>query len=67
MSLGEKVSFDPLETPDGLVEQSSHLRDVAGNREHLGAEPVANGDADLNRNRRFETSCHLGKRFDLSA
>lgn len=67
MPLREKVSFDPLQPPNRLVEQASDLGDMARNREHLGAEPVANGDADLRRNRRFETSCHLGECFDLSA
>ncbi len=67
MPLGEKLSLDPLQPPNRLVEQASDLGDMASDREHLGAEAVANGDADLSRNRCFETRCHLGKRFDLSA
>ena len=50
MPFGEKVSFDPLQPSNRLVEQASDLGDMAGDREHLGAEPVANGDADLRRN-----------------
>ena len=66
MTLGEKLSLDPLETADGLVEQSSHLGDMAGDREHLCAKPVADCDADLCGNRRFESGRRFRERLDLS-
>ena len=59
MALGEKLTLDPLETPDGLVEQASHLGDMAGDGEHLGAQPVADCDADLCRNRRLRARPQL--------
>jgi S-adenosylmethionine:tRNA ribosyltransferase-isomerase len=63
----EKLTFDPLQPPDRLVEQASDLGDVPGDREHLGAEPVADCDSDLNGNRRFEPGRNLGEGFDLPA
>ncbi len=47
MPFRKQLSFDPLQPPDRLVEQASDLGDVPRDREHLAAEPVADGDADL--------------------
>ena len=66
MPLGEKLALDPLETADGLVQQSSHLGDMAGDGEHLGAKSVADRDADLRGNRRFEPGRSFRECLDLS-
>ncbi len=50
VALGEQIPFDPLQSPNRLVEQAADLGNVASHREHLGAETVAHGDTDLNRN-----------------
>jgi len=67
VSFREKLSFDPLQPPDRLVEEASDLGDVPGDREHLGAEPVADGVTDPNRDRGLESRGHLCQRFDLLA
>ncbi len=67
MTLGEKLSFDPLEASDRLIEQSPDLGNVTGDRKHLCAKPVADCDADLCGNRRFESGCRFGEPLDLSA
>jgi S-adenosylmethionine:tRNA ribosyltransferase-isomerase len=67
VSFREQLSFDPLQPPDRLVEQASDLGDVPGDREHLRAEPVADGDTDLDRNRRLESGSDLGESLDLLA
>jgi len=67
MALGEEIAFEPLQSPDGLVEESPDLRDVARNREDLRAKPVPNGDPDLGGNRRLEIGGGSRKRLDLRA
>ena len=67
MTLREHVHLEAFESPDRLVEQSSDLGDVAGDRENLGAEPVAHRDADLGRNRRLEIGRRHGEGFELRA
>ncbi len=66
MTLCEKLTLDPLQTADGLIQQSSHLGDMAGDGEHLRAKPVADGDADLRGNRRFEPGGSFRECLDLS-
>jgi len=67
MPFREQLAFDPLQPTDRLVEQASDLGDVPRDREHLGAEPVADGVADLNRDRRLEAGGNFCKGFDLQA
>jgi S-adenosylmethionine:tRNA ribosyltransferase-isomerase len=63
----EKLSFDPLQPPDRLVEEASNLGDVPRDRQHLRAEPVADRETDLNRDRCLEPCGNLGKGLDLLA
>ena len=63
----EKLSFDPLQPPDRLVEEPPNLGDVPRDRQHLRAEPVADGETDLNRDRRLEPCGNLRKGLDLLA
>ena len=54
MALGKQIALEPLEPTDRLVEEAADLGDVARDREHLGSQAIAYGDADLRRNRRLE-------------
>jgi S-adenosylmethionine:tRNA ribosyltransferase-isomerase len=67
MALGEQVAFEPLEPPDGLVEQASNLGDVPRDRQYLGAQPIANGAVDASRNRGLELGCSERERLHLNA
>ena len=65
MPLGEDVPFEPLEPANRLVQQAADLGEVAGDRQHLGAQAVVNRGADLLRQRSLELRCRLGERLDL--
>ena len=43
MTLGEEIALEPLEPAHRLVEQPSDLGDVPRDRQHLGAEAIADG------------------------
>ncbi len=65
MPLGEDVALEPLEPADRLVQQAADLGEVARDREHLGAQAVVDGGADLLRQRSLELRRRLGERLDL--
>jgi S-adenosylmethionine:tRNA ribosyltransferase-isomerase len=65
MTLGEQVALEPFESADRLVQEAADLRDVARDREHLGSKSVANGGADVRRDRRLELGRGRGERLDL--
>ena len=65
--LGEKLSLQPLESSDCLVQQSADLGDMPRDREYLGSEAVADGRSDLCRDRRLERRGGVRQRFDLTA
>jgi S-adenosylmethionine:tRNA ribosyltransferase-isomerase len=65
VSLREQLALEPLETPYRLVEQASDLCDVTSDRKDFGAKTVADGDADLCRNRRLQLGGRRGQRLDL--
>jgi hypothetical protein len=67
VSLREKLSFDPLQAPDRLVQQASDLRDVARDGQYLRAEPVSHRHPDLSRNRGLESCGGRRERLDLLA
>ena len=63
--LGEQVTLEPLESANRLVQEAADLRDVARDREHLGAKPVTDCMADMCRNRGLELGRGGGERLDL--
>ena len=65
VALGEQVPFESLEPADRLVQQAADLGEVARDREHLGAQPVLDGGADLLRQRSLELGRRLRERLDL--
>ena len=65
MPLGEDVPLEPLEPANRLVQQAADLGEVAGDRQHLGAQAVVNRCADLLRQRSLDLRCRLGERLDL--
>ena len=65
MPLGEDVPLEPLEPANRLVQQAADLGEVAGDRQHLGAQAVVHRGADLLRQRSLELRCRLGERLDL--
>ena len=65
MPLGEQIALEPLEPPDRLVQEAADLCDVARDGQDLGAEAVANGDADMRRDRGLELGRGGGERLDL--
>ena len=65
MPLGEQIALEPFEPPDRLVQEAADLCDVAGDGEDLGAKAVADGDADLRRDRSLELGRGGGERLDL--
>jgi hypothetical protein len=67
MPLAELVSLDALEPPDHLVHQPAHLGEVAGDGQHLLAEPVLDCGTDSFRQLRFELGGRLRECLDLSA
>ena len=67
MALGEHVALEPLEPADHLVQEAAHLGEVAGDRDHLAAEPLLDGLADLGGERGGELGGGLGEALDLVA
>jgi S-adenosylmethionine:tRNA ribosyltransferase-isomerase len=67
MALDEDVALQPLEPPDGLVQQATDLGDVPRDRENLRTQPVANRHAYVLGDRRLELGGSGGQVFDLSA
>jgi S-adenosylmethionine:tRNA ribosyltransferase-isomerase len=65
LPLGEQLAFDALETTQRMVEEAADFRDVPRHWKNLGAEPVANGIADVNRDRRLELCRGGGECLDL--
>ena len=65
--LGEDVAFEPLEPADHLVEQPADLGQGAPDREHLGAQALVHGGADLLGQRALELRRGCGERLDLDA
>ena len=65
VTLGEELALEALEPPDRLVEQAADLGDVPGDRQDLGAEAVADGNADLSRDRGLELGGGGRERLDL--
>jgi S-adenosylmethionine:tRNA ribosyltransferase-isomerase len=65
MPLGEQIALEPFEPSDRLVQQAADLRDVASDREDLGAKAVADGDADMRGDRGLELGRGGGERLDL--
>ena len=65
MPLGEDVPLEPLQPANRLVQEAADLRDVARDREHLGAKPVTDCMADMCRNRGLELGRGGGERLDL--
>ena len=65
--LGEDVALEALEPTNGLVEQSADLGDVARDRQHFRAQPIAHRAPDVRRNRRLELGSRRGERLDLLA
>ena len=65
MALGEEVSLQALEPADGLVQETADLRHVPRDREDFRAQAVADGNADVCRNRRLELGCRRCERLDL--
>ena len=65
--LGEEVALEAFEPPDGLVQQTSDLGDMARDGQHLRAQPIANGAPDMGRNRCLELGSRRGERLDLLA
>lgn len=64
-ALGEQLALEPLETPDRMVEEASDLGDVTADGEHLRAQAVSHGGADLGGDRGLELSGCSGERLDL--
>jgi hypothetical protein len=60
MALGEDVSFDPLETADGLVRQAANLGEVASARPEVLLQAVLNGLGQTG----LEAGCGRGERLD---
>ena len=67
VTLGEEVALESLEPSNRLVEEASYLRDVARDREHLGADAIANRSPDVLGDRRLELGGRHRERFDLTA
>ena len=65
MPLGEDVPLEPLEPANRLVQEAADLGEIAGDRQHLGAQAVVNRCADLLRQRPLELRRRLGERLDL--
>jgi S-adenosylmethionine:tRNA ribosyltransferase-isomerase len=63
--LGEQIALEPFEPSDRLIQEAADLRDVAGDREDLDAKAVADGDADMRRDRGLELGRGGGERLDL--
>jgi S-adenosylmethionine:tRNA ribosyltransferase-isomerase len=67
MALCRDLALEPLEPANRLVQEAADLRDVARDRDDLGAEPVANSGRDLRRDRRLQVGRGAGERLHLSA
>jgi S-adenosylmethionine:tRNA ribosyltransferase-isomerase len=65
MPLGEQIALEPFEPSDRLVQEAADLCDVAGDGEDLGAKTVADGDADMRRDRSLQLGRGGGERLDL--
>lgn len=65
--LGEEVALDALEPADQLVHQAAHLGEVAGDREHLGAQSVLDCVPDARGQGGLELRRRRGERLDLVA
>ena len=66
-SLGEQLRLDPLQPPDRLVREPAHLGELAGDRPGLDPDPLADGVADLARQRCLELCGGGRERLDLGA
>jgi hypothetical protein len=49
MPLSEVLALDPLEPPDRLACKPTHLGELAGDGQRLGADPFLDCFADLRR------------------
>jgi S-adenosylmethionine:tRNA ribosyltransferase-isomerase len=67
VTLCEEIAFEPLEPPNRLVQEASYLGDVARDREHLGADAVADRGRDVLGDRRLELGRRHGQCLDLTA
>jgi S-adenosylmethionine:tRNA ribosyltransferase-isomerase len=67
VTLGEELAFEPLESPDRLVEQAAYLGDVPGDGQYFGPHAVAYGSSHLGGDRGLELGGGGGERLDLSA
>ena len=67
VSLGEQVSLEPLEPAYRLIQETADLGNVPRDREHLDAEAISDGRADLFRQRALEFRGCLRERLDLNA
>ena len=67
MSFAEQVALEPLEPANELGREAPHLGEVPGHGQHLLAQTVMNGVADLLRKRCFELRRGLGEGLDLVA
>jgi len=65
--LGEQVALDTLKAADQLIHEPAHLREVAGDREHLSAQAVLDRVSDARRQRGLELGRRSGERLDLVA
>ena len=64
-ALGEQFRFDPLQAPDRLVREASHLGKLPGYGPRLDPDPVADGLAHAVRKARLELGGGRRERFDL--
>ena len=67
VALGEQVALETLQPADHLVQEAPDLRDVAADREHLGAHAVLYRVADASRQRCLELGRRLREAFELLA
>jgi S-adenosylmethionine:tRNA ribosyltransferase-isomerase len=67
VTLCEQLALEPLQPADRLVEQAANLCYVAGYRQDLSAQPVADREPDLRRDRRLEIGGRGGELLDLDA
>jgi S-adenosylmethionine:tRNA ribosyltransferase-isomerase len=66
VALGKELSLEPFEAPDRLVQQAADLGDVAGDRQYLSPQAVANGGRHLRWDGGLEAGRGRRERFDLS-
>ncbi len=61
LALGREVALEPFEAANRLTREPTHLRDVPGNWEDLGAHALLHGLGESFRDPRLELGGGLGK------